>query len=137
MKCPDNFYEDVKYIKAHKFASEYINNLLYQSPDFEWIKRETENNSFDDMSFRYKNTMFSVLLKVFYRQNLLNSYIDRELDWVNITDENNFFPIVFPVKVVKIKNSNTYECYSLMEGLNFWDWMSTDTFNIMDIASDN
>ena len=135
MKYSDNFYEDVKYIKAHKFASKYINNFLSQYPDFEWIKREPENNSVDDIRFKYKNTVFSVLLRIYHKKDLLNSYIDRELDWVDMTDKNNFFAVVFPVRV--IKNGNTYKCYSLMEGLNFWDWMTTDTFNIMDIASDN
>ena len=139
---PNNFYKDVKYIEAHKFATKYINDLLSQSPDFEWITREPEIKSvndiryFDDIRFRYKDIVFSVLLKVFYNKGLLNSYnMKRELDWVDITEKTNFFPVVFPIEVEK--NGDTYKCYSLMDGLNFWDWMSTDTFNVIDVASNN
>ena len=136
MKYSNNFYKNVKYIEAHKFATKYINDLLSQSPDFEWITRKPEINSFDDIRFRYKDTVFSVLLKVFYKKDLLNSYnTNRELKWVDITDKNNFFAVVFPIEVEK--NGDTYKCYSLMDGLNFWDWMSTDTFNVIDVASNN
>lgn len=128
------FYNDPQYISAYEFASKYIEDFLYKDMNFEWRIKKHEIESFEDMSFRYKKVMFSVLLKIIDEDNsILPSYTERELDWVDITEKNDLFSIVFPIKVVK--SDNTYKCYSLMDGLNFWDWMSTDIMNIFDITS--
>ena len=134
MNCSDNFYDDSKYTDAHKFASKYINRMLSKYSDFEWGRWEPETASFDDMNFRYKNSVFSVLMKIYYNGDLLPSYTERELDWVDIAEKNDLIPIVFPVEITK--HGNTYKCRSLMKGLDFWDWMTTDTMNVFDLSSD-
>ena len=129
-----DFYEDPLYICGCEFARAYIDEILSKDVNFKWLVKKHESKSFEDMSFRYKNVKFSVLLRIYHNNySVLLSYTERELKWVDITERKELFPIVFPIEVKR--HGDIYLCRSLMDGLNFWDWMSTDIMNIFDITS--
>ena len=66
--------------------------------DFTFIKTERLYPAFDDMNFRYKNKMFSILFDVILNgKSKLEEY--RKYKHIHMAKNNNMIPVVFPILV--------------------------------------
>ena len=85
------------YMEAHNLAGYHIQQMIGENKsDFTWIRPEATNPSFDDLNFRYKNQVFSVLIKILHRgEEMLEP---RRIEpFIRETKENNLVPCIFPV----------------------------------------
>lgn len=88
---------DSIFVEAHNLAGRHIQEMIGENrSDFTWIRPEITNPSFDDLNFRYKNQVFSVLIKIFHQGREL-SEPRREIPFIRETKANNLVPCVFPV----------------------------------------
>lgn len=92
--------EIVSYPSAHMFATGCITRRLGDKPDFEWNRLHYSASAFDDINFRYKNMVFSILLKFFYNGEEIPINKKRETEWLEIAKQNNLIPCIFPVDII-------------------------------------
>lgn len=85
------------YVEAHNLAGYHIQQMIGENKsDFTWIRPEITNPSFDDLNFRYKNQVFSVLIRMF-RDGKEMLEPRRIEPFIRETKANNLIPCVFPV----------------------------------------
>ena len=126
-------FESQLYQDAYKVAARYLDNQLSKYSDFEWLKCDPKTISFDDITFRYKDIVVSVLFKIFYNGKLVLWEPDVEMRWVQVSEKNDLLPLIVPIKITE--TDEQYEVQIGMRGLDFWDWMTTDTINPIELAS--
>lgn len=106
--------ESKEYLQARNIAGLQIQNNFssksnsaesHWSQDFHWIKAELTSPSFDDLTFGYKNKVFSVLIdfvrpvRHILRQMTVESLLpqDRIEQFLTTAKENNLVPCLFPI----------------------------------------
>ena len=85
------------FAEAHNLAGRHIQKMIGENKaDFTWIRPEITNPSFDDLNFRYKNQVFSVLISMKRDgQEMLEPR--RVGPFIRETKANNLVPCIFPV----------------------------------------
>ena len=87
------------FLKARDLAGTHIQKLMAEDPkNFAWIRSELTSPSFDDMNFRYKNKVFSILIKVFQNGKEITDRF-REVIFEEETRDNDLVPCVFSVNL--------------------------------------
>ncbi len=88
---------DELFLNARDIAGNHIQNMMNKTPsDFVWIRSELTDPAFDDMNFRYKNQVFSVLIKVFLNGHEITDP-ERQEFFMEETKNYNMIPCIFPV----------------------------------------
>lgn len=84
---------------AIMFANGNLSKTFGKNPDFEWNRNLEMPDAFDDINFRYKGRVFSVLMKIYYNGEELPIDPDRKKKVLKIAKENNLIPCIFPVNI--------------------------------------
>ena len=89
---------DEIYVEAHNLAGRHIQQMIGENKsNFTWIRPQITRPSFDDLNFRYKNQVFSILIKIFRNgKEMLDPR--REETFIRETKANNLIPCVFPIE---------------------------------------
>ena len=96
---------------------------------FKWIRVEPMSPKFDDMSFAYKNKIFSVLIDI--KDSNYESLTQRERDrFLKECNANNLIPCVFPI------NINDDLSLIDVEKWNLYDIRTNELVNPLTIATD-
>lgn len=125
--------EEISKPNAIMFASGYISNLFGKDPDFEWNRYLHTCPSFDDMNFRYKNNIFSVLVEIHY--NGIKLPIDPEYKetMLKITKENNLIPCIFPIEITD--DFKEYNIRPITDGFNLFNLETRELIDPIKMAS--
>lgn len=85
------------YWEARNMTGSFLEERLKKHKGFSWIRVEPMFPKFDDMSFAYKNKIFSVLIDVGYskNENLTTQEKDR---FIKECTTHNLIPCIFPIK---------------------------------------
>ncbi len=135
----DHIYRDpMDFINHEEFrlAGNYLNKKLTKlCPGFKWLKCNLYETSFDHMTFIYKNTVFSVLLKVNYNGEEI---VDEEQERIFLkqTKSNCFVPCIFPITVEETSFSKKISIKS-KKSFNLFDYETGANINPAEIASDH
>lgn len=93
LERPDKTQE---YWKVREQVAVFLQNRFKKYSGFKWIRIEAMSPKFDDMSFGYKNKIFSVLIDIKYNNS--DKLIIQEKDrFVRECLSNNLIPCIFPV----------------------------------------
>lgn len=111
--------EILAYPSAHMFATGCFTRRFGNNPDFEWNRFHYSASAFDDINFRYKNMVFSVLLQFSYNGEELSINKKRKKELLKIAKQNNLIPCVFPVDI--IDDDKQYSICRRTEGWNLFD----------------
>ena len=119
----------------HSFAKDYIDAKIGAHEDFEWNKDFYESGSFDDLNFRFKNKVYSVLLKIRYNGDLI---IDTETEkkLPAIARKNNLIPCVFPIEVTEKAGIYSMCCEAEDNQFNLFNLITGKNINPETEASD-
>jgi len=99
---------DDLFLEARDFAGRHIQQLMNKTPDdFAWIRSELTAPAFDDMNFRYKNQVFSVLVKIFHNGREITPPHRQEL-FLQETKKYNMIPCIFPVNLNLVATESKY-----------------------------
>lgn len=99
---------DELFLKARDITGNHIQQLMNKAPaNFAWIRSELTSPAFDDMNFRYKNQVFSVLVKIFHNRREITSPHRQEL-FIQETKKYNMIPCVFPVDLELIGTNSPH-----------------------------
>ena len=123
---PDNTQE---YWKAREEVGVFLQNRFKQHNGFKWIRTEPMSPKFDDMSFAFKNKIFSVLIDIKYSDKDRLSKIEKER-FINECKSNNLIPCIFPI--------NDKKSLSLLsdEHWNLYDIRTNELVNPLTVATD-
>lgn len=113
---------------------------------FKWIKAELTYPSFDDLTFAFKNSIFSVVIELIDETG--SSFTKQQKDrLLKACDENNLIPCTFKLKL-REKNDNfagrpmghkdplDYELSVIEQGWNLYDARTNQKIDPLDIAGD-
>lgn len=128
---------DVAYQNAHLFANGYINNLLGSLEGFEWNRWLYDEASFDDINFRYKNNIFSVLFNIYYNGKLLPIDKRRKKRLLETARKNNLVPCIFPIEITYSPEEYDICCKLKTNQFNLIDMRNHKEINPIAIASDD
>ena len=106
---------DYMFKTSFKMAVDCINKLIDNNPDYEWIKKEYTFPSYENLLFRYKNTVFSVLIDL---QDITGkSYLQDDLKQLQYKASLDFntIPCLFPALFKK--ENNTIKIKSKFDGI--------------------
>ena len=142
---------DDLFLEARDFAGHHIQQMMNKTPsDFAWIRSELTTPAFDDMNFRYKNQVFSVLVKIFHNGREITSP-DRQELFMQETRNYNMIPCIFPVDLNLVATESKHGYGVVMEPGKFpkhefvplvatdWNLSHAETgapINPIDMASD-
>lgn len=123
---PDNTQE---YWKVREEVGVFLQNRFKQHNGFKWIRTEPMSPKFDDMSFAYKNKIFSVLIDIKYSDKDRLSKIEKDR-FINECKSNNLIPCIFPI--------NDKKSLSLLsnEHWNLYDIRTNELVNPLTVATD-
>lgn len=137
------YYTDYEYRDPMEFvdqdvfrvAGKYLHKKLTKlCPGFKWLKCHLFETSFDDMTFIYKNHVFSVLLKVYYNgEEIVDE--EHEQAFLKQTKSNSFVPCVFPI-VVKETDSSKNVSTKTRTGLNLFNYKTGSEINPVKMEAD-
>ena len=126
------------FVGAEEFrlAGTYLHKKLTKMcPGFKWLKCHRYETAFDDMTFIYKNTVFSVLLKIYYNGEEIADK-EQEYDFLKKTKANGFVPCIFPI-MVKVTDSSKKISTKTRTGFNLFNYKTGSEINPLTIASDD
>lgn len=131
------------FLKARQFAGSqlqsqfsFFNNKTANSSydGFKWIKAELSYPSFDNLTFAYKNAVFSVVIELIDDAN--SSFTQQQKDRLLIAcEENNLTPCLFKIHVKEMFQGN-YELASFAHGWNLYDAITNDKIDPFSMSSD-
>ena len=133
---PQDWREVISYPNAHMFASGYITKVLGLHTDFEWNRYAYECHSFDDMNFRYKNNVFSVLFNIYHNGELLPINPERKKHLLSVAKTNNLIPCIFPIEITDHAEENSIRCKESANLFNLFDLRTEKGINPITMASD-
>lgn len=103
------------YFEAYDLVGNHIQKMIGErTSDFTWIRAEPTRPSFDDLNFRYKNQVFSVLIKIFDKvsgKEIITT--GREAMFEKCTKENNLVPCIFPIDFELVPTTEPFWGYKL------------------------
>ena len=117
------------YWEARNMTGSFLEERLKKHKGFSWIRVEPMFPKFDDMSFAYKNKIFSVLIDVGYskNENLTTQEKDR---FIKECTTHNLIPCIFPIK-------NKKTLLSLPDDeWNLYDIRTNELVNPLVVATD-
>lgn len=126
--------EILAYPSAHMFATGCITRRLGKNPDFEWNRFHYSGSAFDDINFRYKNQVFSILLRFSYNGEEIPVNEKRKKDFLSIAKQNNLVPCFFPVDI--IDDDKQYALHRKTNGWNLFDAETGVSINPIQMSSD-
>ena len=129
-----------------QFSSNNQNSVNSSYEGFKWIKAELTYPSFDNLTFAFKNSIFSVVIELIDEKgsSLTKQQKDRLL---KACIENNLIPCTFKFKF-REKNDNflgrlmgnkdqlDYELSAIEQGWNLYDARTNQKINPLNLASD-
>lgn len=121
--------------EVFRLAGKYLHAKLTKlCPGFKWLKCHLYETAFDDMTFIYKNHVFSVLLKVYYNGEEI---VDEEQEhaFLKQTKSNNFVPCAFPI-IIKETDSSKKISIKTRTGFNLFNYRTGNEINPLKIVSD-
>lgn len=123
---PDKTQE---YWMAREQVGCFLQERFKKYDGFKWIRVEPMSPKFDDMSFAYKNKIFSVLIDIKYSDDDLLSKQERDR-FVKECTSNNLVPCIFPI--------NDKQSISLLsnEHWNLYDIRTNEIINPLTVATD-
>ncbi len=107
---------------------------------FKWIKAEITYPSFDDLTFAYKNSIFSVVIELI--DNTGTSYNRPQKDiLLKACEENNLIPCLFKVNLKELsntpdENNEDYQLYPVEQGWNLFDARNNNKIDPLLIAKE-
>jgi len=107
----------------------FLQERFKKHEGFKWIRVEPMSPKFDDMSFAYKNKIFSVLIDIKYSNNNRLSIQEKDR-LIHECNSNNLIPCVFPIKDKKALSFLSDEHW------NLYDIRTNEIVNPLTIASD-
>lgn len=143
------------FLRAFRIAGEQLqkqfnaNNLksVQSSYDgFKWLKSEITHPSFDNLTFAYKNSVFSVVIEIIDKISSTFTKEHKE-HLLKVCEANNLIPCTFKLKLI-FKDSNylgrlignkekfDYELMPLEQGWNLYDVRTSQKINPLNMASD-
>jgi len=114
---------------ARDKVGHFLQNRFNKHNGFKWIRVEPMSPKFDDMSFAYKNKIFSVLIDI--KNSIHETLTKKERDtFLNECTSNNLIPCIFPI--------NTNDDLSLIdnEKWNLYDIRTNELVNPITVATD-
>lgn len=123
---PDKTQE---YWKAREQVGSFLEERFKKYDGFRWIRVEPMSPKFDDMSFAYKNKIFSVLIYIKYSDDDMLSKRERDR-FVKECSSNNLIPCIFPI--------NDKQSLSLLsdEHWNLYDIRTNEIIDPLTVATD-
>lgn len=117
------------YWEARNMTGSFLEERLKKHKGFSWIRVEPMFPKFDDMSFAYKNKIFSVLIDVGYskNENLTTQEKDR---FIKECTTHNLIPCIFPIKNKKTLLSLPNDEW------NLYDIRTNELVNPLVVATD-
>ena len=126
--------EILAYPSAHMFATGCITRRLGNNSDFEWNRFHYSASAFDDINFRYKNQVFSILLQFSYNGEELPINKERKKELLKIAKQNNLIPCVFSIDI--IDDDNQYKVCRRTDGWNLFNLETGAPIDPITMASD-
>ena len=84
---------------AIMFANGRLSKIYGNDLAFEWNRNISMPDAFDDINFRYRGRVFSVLIKIYYNGEELPIDPARKKKFLKIAKQNDLVPCVFPVDI--------------------------------------
>ncbi len=114
---------------AHKMAFMHLSQIMkkYGANQFMWLRVDRTDPGFDNFLFAYKNQVFSVFVRLFYRgKDIMTKDVD-QMFW-NLTRRNNMIPCVFSLDLKTLGDRG--EQYELIpRDPNGWNLVNFNTGN--------
>ena len=100
------------FLKARNVAGTFLQEMMDKASggqfnardDFKWIKHELTHPSFDDLTFTFKNKVFSVVIELIDGKNSLLSQQDRDR-FSEATTEHNLVACLFKIQLDSMQPS--------------------------------
>jgi len=115
-------------------------NVKSSYDGFKWIKTELTYPSFDNLTFAYKNSIFSVVIELI--DNTGTSFNQQQKDrLLKACEENNLIPCLFKVNLKELSNTSDennkeYQLYPLEQGWNLFDAKNNNKIDPLLVAKD-
>jgi len=98
-------YLEARSIAGRQLQSNFVDNENHWGKGFHWVKAELTSPSSDDLTFGYKNQVFSVLIdfvkpvKCLFKHMTLESLTPQKRlnNFLTVARENNLVPCLFPI----------------------------------------
>lgn len=129
-----------------QFALHNKTNVNSSYDGFKWIKAELTYPSFDNLTFGYKNAIFSVVIELI--DNTGTSFTRQQKErLLKACEENNLIPCLFKIKlqekpknlfgrILGNKNQEDYELTVVEQGWNIYDARTNQKIVPLMLASD-
>lgn len=130
-----------------QFNANNQKNVDSSHEGFKWIKTELTYPSFDNLTFAYKNSIFSVVIELIDDKN--SSFTKHQKDrLIKSSEENNLIPCTFRLKfrekannflgrLMGNKDQLDYELIPLEQGWNLYDAITNKKIIPLKIASND
>ncbi|MCR5265581.1 MAG: hypothetical protein K6E29_03195 [Cyanobacteria bacterium RUI128] len=128
---------NVSFMMFFNIAKQELSKKINASDQCSWLNDKLIINSYDNLSFKYKNQIFSVLIDIQNKDGHSFLPADKIKPQLEVAKQNNFIPCIFPVIVPEIENFHSIEQLKLKNnGWNLYHTESKQEITPEDITGD-